>query len=187
MILSNVDILAAIDAGRIVIDPLGARDVSGPPFQTSAIDLRLAPTITVPEKLTMSHRLDAKYDRVAAARNAKQHEISDERPYILKPNCFALAQTLELVGFPILPDGPYYAARIEGRSSLARYGMMVHFTAPTIHTAFSGPITLELINLGHNDIILTPNVYVCQLIVEQLSSRPVKTPNQFTGQVKPSG
>ncbi len=82
---------------------------------------------------------------------------------------------------------PTYAARVEGRSSRARLGMLVHFTAPTIHSGFFGPIALEIINLGPNDIALVPNVYICQLIVETVSEAPVKAPNQFAGQERPAG
>jgi len=188
MILSNVDILAAIDAGRISIEPLGGRDVSRPPFNASSVDLRLAPTITVPRSTPTSHRLDTEYDKVYYAQNSDKYEITDTSPYVLKPNFFVLAQTLETVYFPTTGDGPFYAARIEGRSSLSRYGMLVHFTAPTIHGGF-GParITLEIINLGHNDILLTPNVRICQLIIEEISCRPDDTPSQFRTQTSATG
>ena len=162
VILSNVDILTAIDEGRIKIENLMGRDVSRPPFNTSSVDLRLAPSITVPSETPTSHRLDQSYNREHYAKNSTQYEITDERPYALKLNCFVLGQTLERVEFPMTGDGPFYAARIEGRSSVARYGMLVHFTAPTIHAGFGpAPITLELINLGRDDILLTPHVRVC--------------------------
>lgn len=188
MILSNTHILAAINAGQIVIDPLGGRDTSRPPFNTSSIDLRLGPTISVPKgDDPINIRLDRPYNREFYARNSERHEITNERPYNLEPNHFVLGQTLERVSFPMTGDGPFYAARIEGRSSFARYGLLVHFTAPTIHAGFSGPITLELINLGHYPISLHPDVYICQLIIECLSGRPGDAPNQFRGQVSPTG
>jgi dCTP deaminase len=58
-------------------------------------------------------------------------------------------------------DQPSYAARVEGRSSHARRGILVHFTAPTIHSGFKGPIALEIKNLRATAIDLTPNVYIC--------------------------
>jgi dCTP deaminase len=188
VILSNVDILAAIDDNKLVIDPLGGRDVSRPPFNTSSIDLRLGETISVPKAdAPIEIRPDRPYNREFYARNSTQHTISAERPYNLEPRVLVLAQTLERVTFPIIGDGPYYAARIEGRSSLARYGLLVHFTAPTIHAGFSGPITLEMINFGHYAISLHPNIYICQLIIECLSSCPSNAPNQFRGQAAPTG
>lgn len=136
----------------------------------------------------MSHRLDQPYNREFYTKNSTPLEITDVQPYALKPHNFVLAQTLEKVEFPMTGNGPFYAARVEGRSSVARYGMLVHFTAPTIHTGFGpAPITLELINLGHNDILLTPNVRVCQLIIEELSSRPNDAPNQFKTQTQATG
>ena len=188
MILSNVDILRAIETQRIIIDPLGGQDVSRPPFNTSSVDLRLAPTISVPMgDAPMEIRVDRPYNREFYARNSTQHEITRERPYNLEPNVFVLVKTLERVTLQTTVEATYYAARIEGRSSLARYGLLVHFTAPTIHAGFSGPITLEIINLGRNPISLHPNIYICQLIIECLSSCPDDAPNQFRGQVAPTG
>jgi dCTP deaminase len=187
MILSNTHILAAIEAGEIIIDPLSGRDVSRPPFNTSAIDLRLADTILVPKKAPIAMRLDRPYDKEFVDRNCEQRTITVDQPYNLEPNCFVLGKTLERVGFPIIGGRQVYAARVEGRSSLARYGLLIHFTAPTIHSAFEGTITLEMINLGHNTIALTPGSYICQLIVEVLSGTPSQAPNQFAGQIRPSG
>ena len=65
--------------------------------------------------------------------------------------------------------------------------MLVHFTAPTVHSGFDGKITLEIINLGPNTIALTPRVFICQLIIEQLSGTPNDAPNQFFGQTRPAG
>ncbi len=79
------------------------------------------------------------------------------------------------------------AARVEGRSSFARCGLLVHFTAPTIHAGFNGRITLELINLGSIPILLYPEAYICQLIIEQVVGTPLKNDSQFQGQTKPSG
>lgn len=136
----------------------------------------------------MSHRLDRPYDRTYYAQNSDRYPITDATPYVLKPNFFVLAQTLEKVRFPTTGEAPFYGARIEGRSSLARYGMLVHFTAPTIQGGFGpAPITLEIINLGHNDILLTPNVYICQLIIEEISCRPDDAPNQFRTQTTATG
>ncbi len=74
--------------------------------------------------------------------------------YALQPNTFILGQTLERVHLPIREGRPCYAARIEGRSSFARVGLIVHFTAPTIHAGFEGTIALEMINLAEYPISL---------------------------------
>lgn len=188
MILSNAGILAAIDAGDIDIDPLTSRDVTKPPFNTSSIDLRLGPNISVPKAGDpILHRLDQPYSADYVNRNCDAETISAGRPFILKRDRFMLAQTLERVRFPIRPGRPAYAARVEGRSSRARLGMLVHFTAPTIHCGYFGPITLEIINLGPNDIALVPDVYICQLIIETVASPPADAPNQFAGQQMPAG
>jgi len=188
MILSNADILAALNAGDINIEPLAGTNPSAPPFNTSAIDLRLASTISMPYKqASVIHRLDAPYDKEYMERNSESRDISDSKPYTLEPGQFILGQTLEKVAFPIREGRQSYAARVEGKSSHARRGMLIHFTAPTIHSGFEGPITLEIINLGATSISLVPNIYICQLIIEQVSSPPHAVQNQFSGQSRPSG
>jgi dCTP deaminase len=98
-----------------------------------------------------------------------------------------LGKTLERVELPILPDGVSLAARVEGKSAFARCGLLVHFTAPTIHSGFKGNITLELINLGPLDIALYPNTPICQLIIEQVHGTPFGNESQFHGQSTPGG
>ena len=58
---------------------------------------------------------------------------------------------------PEVLENGWLAARVEGKSSLARFGLLVHFTAPTIHAGFEGQIALEIMNLGPISIILTPD------------------------------
>lgn len=94
---------------------------------------------------------------------------------ILQPNSLVLGITRERVELPVESR---YAARVEGRSSLARLGLAVHITAPTIHSGFRGNITLEMINLGTLPIKLRPGLSICQLIVEQVFGTPGK---QMTG------
>ena len=99
-----------------------------------------------------------------------------------------LAQTFENVNFPLNSEGEVtYSARVEGKSSLARCGILIHFTAPTIHAGFSGPITLEIINLGPFTFLLSPGMYICQLIIEEVKGTPLSAPNQFSGQSTPAG
>jgi dCTP deaminase len=79
------------------------------------------------------------------------------------------------------------AARVEGKSSYARCGLLVHFTAPTIHAGYAGTITLELINFGPIPIALYPGAPICQLIIEQVHGIPFRNDSQFQNQSHPSG
>lgn len=81
------------------------------------------------------------------------------------------------------------AARVEGRSSLARIGIIVHLTAPTIHAGFNGKITLEMINFSPFYLRMVPNkTRICQVIVEQLESEPtLEIATKFQHQTLPSG
>jgi len=84
-----------------------------------------------------------------------------------------------------LPTDSRVAARVEGKSSLARLGIGIHITAPTIHAGFSGPIQLEICNHGFLRVRLIPGMPVCQLIFEQTLGTPEKGyKGQFLGQTK---
>ncbi|HTU66530.1 MAG TPA: dCTP deaminase [Steroidobacteraceae bacterium] len=188
MILSNVEIVRCLGEKYFEIEPLAGTDPSQPPFNTSAVDLRLGDEILVPD----SHspvQLDLRKPGIAPfwAKHSKTHTITDDRPYSLVPNKLILAKTLERVNFPLLNSGTCFSARVEGKSSLARCGILVHFTAPTIHAGFSGTITLEIINLGTFDFLLSPGMFVCQLIIEEVRGTPASAPNQFKGQSRAAG
>ena len=103
------------------------------------------------------------------------------------PQRLVLGKTLEKVTLPIIDDGTCLAARVEGKSSYSRCGLLVHFTAPTIHSGFSGTITLELINLGTIPILLHPEIPICQLIIEQVDGVPIRRDSQFQGQTTVHG
>ena len=106
-------------------------------------------------------------------------EIPEGKPYPLRPHDSVLAQTLEKVQLPI-----YLAARVEGRSQLARLGMTIHNTAPTIGAGFSGRIALEITNHGPFTINLFPRkLRICQLILEPVMPPPENPyQGQFTSQ-----
>ena len=89
-------------------------------------------------------------------------------PYEVEP-WHLLGITREHVQF-----GPSLAARVEGRSSLGRIGLMIHVTAPTIHALFKGTIALEMVNFGPFYLKLIPNQSViCQLIIERVETEPL--------------
>jgi dCTP deaminase len=121
------------------------------------------------------------------SQNSKSVTITEAQPYSLTHGQFVLGKTYESVSFPLSGNDFCYSARVEGRSSIARCGVLVHFTAPTIHAGFEGTITLEILNLGPADFLLYPGLKICQLIIEQVKGIPTDAPNQFKGQTKAAG
>lgn len=188
MILSNTEILICIQKGLFTIEPLDVNDPAEKPFNTSAIDLRLGDEVLVP-KSNFPIQLDLRKPGIAQFlhQNSDRHKISEKTPYSLKKDNFVLISTYEKVKFPLNKNGICYCARVEGKSSIARCGVLIHFTAPTIHSGFEGPITLEILNLGPNEFLLTPKMYICQLIIEEVKGYPITTPSQFKGQTSAAG
>jgi len=187
VILSNLGILAAMKAGRLKIENLAGLDPSREPFNTSSVDLRLAPEIYIPKRLEKAWDLRVDYPGTFLLENSDHVIITKEKPFVLEPHVFILGWTMEHVHFPMDDKGPCYSARVEGKSSRARCGLVVHLTAPTIHNEFNGKIALEMVNLGLTPILLHAGVYICQLVVEQLDRLAVTAPNQFSGQANPVG
>ena len=194
MILSNREIHRALDERRLILTPEPAPRIPQQggecPYQTSAVDLRLAAEILAPknDRPFSVNLTEGSFASLVAGENYDTIRTTDVTPYELKPRTFILAKTLETVELPILEgDQPSLAARIEGRSSYARAGMMVHFTAPTIHAGYKGTITLEIINLGAANILLKPEAPICQLIIEEVKGHPFRNDGQFQGQTTPGG
>ena len=192
MILSNAGIQAALDDGDLVInpEPIPRRPADGEacPYDTCAVNLRLRPQISIPipgKPIT----LDLRKGGMAAflPELYETRTIDPAGGYALATNKFIPGRTLERVHLPIREGRPCFAARIEGRSSFARVGLLVHFTAPTIHAGFEGTITLEMINLAEYPISLFPGMEICQLIVEAVSSTPFPNPSKFHKQSTPTG
>lgn len=185
-VLSNRALVEALEAGRLIIDPRPQPPPGeeGTPYDTISVDLRLNREISVP-KADLQITFDVQRPGFARTLETvyEPHEIT-EAGWVLDPNRLILGNTIERVGLPL--DGGL-AARIEGRSSFARTGLLIHFTAPTIHPGFEGPITLEIINLGKNPITLRPGLRVCQLIVETVEGDPIRADSQFQRQAHPSG
>ena len=190
MILSNIELLKALENGRIVIDPkppLPTMENPANPYDTTAVDLTLAPHLEIP-KDDYSVAIDISKGGIAETLSTLCDQITiPESGYILEPKKFVLAQTKEKIKLPIHEEGPVFAARVEGKSSRARCGILIHFTAPTVHAGFEGPLTLEMINLHKYDFILKPGMAICQLIFEQVLGTPTRNPSQFQGQSTPSG
>ncbi|HVY82711.1 MAG TPA: dCTP deaminase [Steroidobacteraceae bacterium] len=188
MILSNVEIQRALDEKRLVLDPEPYPRVPGAPnsdcpYQASSVDLRLSDEISYfNEDLPLTIDLRGGGFAKLFGPNSRRTKITNEQPFALQPHRLVLAKTLERIELPIGADGHCLAARIEGKSSYARCGLLVHFTAPTIHAGFAGTITLELYNLGPFTISLFPGAYICQLILETVKGVPFRNDSQFQGQ-----
>jgi dCTP deaminase len=93
----------------------------------------------------------------------KNISVPDGEYYELKPREFILAFTEEYIKLP-----NHIAARVEGRSSIARLGLTIHQTAPTVHATFEGQLRLEICNNGLFNCRIRPKMKVCQLILERL-------------------
>lgn len=194
MILSNVSIQEALDEGWLIIDPeptpRKASVEEDSPYQTTAVDLRLSAEIIRPTG-ELPVVLDLRNNGYSALANAssERFRLTDEQPFNLTPKkMFVLGGTVEKITLPIPSDSPTcLAARIEGRSSFARCGLLVHFTAPTIHAGFSGTLALEMCNFGPYTIQLYENMHICQLIIEVVKGRPFRNDSQFQGQTTPIG
>lgn len=192
MILSNVAIHKAIDDGRLAVkpEPLPRLPAEGAscPYQTSSVDLRLGDEISYfKDGLALDINLNQGSFAKLFGANCETRKLTADSPYVLRPGRLVLGKTLEHVTLPLVPGGVSLAARVEGKSSYARCGLLVHFTAPTIHAGFSGTITLELINLGLCNISLYPHTPICQLILEEVSGVPVRNDSQFQGQTTAGG
>ena len=156
MLLSDRDIRAEIDAGRVGLDPFDPAMV-----QPSSIDLRLDRMFRVFENHRYPH-IDPAEEQPELTR---QVESAGEEPFILHPGEFVLGSSFEAV---TLPDD--VAARLEGKSSLGRLGLLTHSTAGFIDPGFSGHVTLELSNVATLPIKLWPGMKIGQLCFFRLSS-----------------
>jgi dCTP deaminase len=193
MILSNVGIQQALDSRRLIIEPEPSprTPTNGKecPYNTHSVDLTLSPNISIPQQGPYNY--DVMQEGGLAdfiARNSKKFAIADESGFSLKQFQFVLGQTNERIALPILPELPTcLAARIEGKSSRARCGLLVHFTAPTVHPGWDGPLTLEMINFGPVPFILRPFMPIAQLLVEEVKFAPFANLSQFQGQKTPEG
>ena len=97
----------------------------------------------------------------AIASLGREEEVTGDNFFLISPGEFALAWTLEEITLP-----NFLCARVEGRSTLARLGLSIHQTAPTVHASFSNPLQLELRNSGPYPLELFPEHPVCQVIIE---------------------
>ncbi|TQJ49077.1 dCTP deaminase [Phycicoccus sp. SLBN-51] len=161
MLLSDRDIKAEIDSERVRLEPYDPAMI-----QPSSIDVRLDKFF----RLFDNHKypvIDPSQDQPDLTRLV---EVDPSDGFVLHPGEFVLGSTLETVS---LPDD--LAARVEGKSSLGRLGLMTHATAGFVDPGFSGHVTLELSNVATLPIILWPGMKVGQLCFFRLTS-PAENP-----------
>lgn len=156
MLLSDRDIRAAIESKRVVLEPYDPEMV-----QPSSIDVRLDRYFRVFENHRYPH-IDPAEDQPDLTRLV---EPVGSEPFVLHPGEFVLASTYEIVTL-----GDDVAARLEGKSSLGRLGLLTHSTAGFIDPGFSGHVTLELSNVATLPIKLWPGMKIGQLCFFTLSS-----------------
>ena len=177
MILSYDDLLNLWKKGKIKFNP----DIDKSQIGESSIDLRLSNKISKPIK-NPGVTIRPPYSIPNGIFNSK--EIKENESIKIKPGELLLALTLEEV---IMPSN--LAAQVQGKSTLARYGLAVHITSPHIHPCWRGQVTLELYNHGPNELEFSPGEPVCQLIFFKVS-KPVrkevaKVLSRYIGQKKP--
>ncbi len=161
MILSDRSLREQIAASRIVIDPLDESLI-----QPSSIDVRISNLFRVFRNHTAGV-IDVKQDLTALTELV---EIDGDEAFMLHPGEFVLGSTLERIA---VPDD--LVARIEGKSSLGRLGLLIHSTAGFIDAGFDGHITLELANVASLPITLYPGMKIGQVSFVQMTT-PAENP-----------
>jgi len=178
MVLSDNTIRSEIDAGRIVIEPFDPGRV-----QPSSVDL------------TVDHRFrvfnNSRYPFIDVRQPMEDLtslvEIDGDEPFILHPGEFVLGQTLEKV---TLPND--LVARLEGKSSLGRLGLLIHSTAGFVDSGFSGNLTLELSNVANLPITIYRGMPIGQISFMRMDApvdRPygsAETHSKYQGQAEPT-
>ena len=149
MILSDRTIREELQAGRIVIDPLDERAV-----QPSSVDLRLGRFFRVFLNHT-TRVIDVKENQEDLTPLV---EIKEDDVFVLHPGEFVLGSTAERVQLP-----NDLVARLEGKSSLGRLGLLIHSTAGFVDAGWNGHLTLELSNVANLPITLYPNMKIGQI------------------------
>ncbi len=149
MILSDVSIREELAAGRIIIEPLGESTV-----QPSSVDLRVDRYFRVFRNDTTPF-IDPKEPQEDLTELV---EVTDGGAFILHPGEFVLGSTLERVGLP-----GDLVARLEGKSSLGRLGLLIHSTAGFVDAGWDGHLTLELSNVANLPIAIYPGMKIGQI------------------------
>ena len=181
MILTDREIKIAIERGLIVINPRP----DSVAYASTSVDLTLDPIISEFKAQrggveTIIDPSNANFKDEEVLTDITERQTIPDDGYVLHPQKFVLGWTAEYIN---LISHTRLAARVEGKSSLSRLGIVVHMTAPTIHAGFDGQIRLEIANHGFLPVRLRARMRICQLILEQTLGTPDKGyHDQFSGQ-----
>jgi dCTP deaminase len=178
VVLSDRTIRSEIEAGRIVIEPFKEELI-----QPSSVDVR------VDSRFRVFH--NARYPYIDVRQPMEDLtelvEVDEGDPFILHPGEFVLGQTLEQVS---LPDD--LVARLEGKSSLGRLGLLIHSTAGFVDAGFSGNLTLELSNVANLPVTIYQGMPIGQISFMRMDG-PVERPygsrekgSKYQGQAEPT-
>jgi deoxycytidine triphosphate deaminase len=177
-VLSDRDIAVALKAGRIKIEPYDPVDL-----QPSSVDLHLDRSFRV----FRNNRYPYIDVRAAQPDLTDLLSVADDESFVLHPGEFVLGQTLE---WTELPDD--LVARLEGKSSLGRLGLLIHSTAGYVDPGWKGKLTLELSNVAKLPIALYFGMKIGQISFFEMSS-PVDRPygsaglgSKYQGQAEPT-
>ncbi len=176
MILSDRTIREEVDAGRIVIDPFDPSCV-----QPSSVDLHVDNQFRVFANSRYPY-IDVKEEMPDLTELV---EVKPDEPFILHPGEFVLGSTAERIGIP-----NDLVARLEGKSSLGRLGLLIHSTAGYVDPGWDGYLTLELSNVANLPITLYPGMKIGQISFFKLTT-PADVPygaagNKYQGQRGPT-
>lgn len=168
MVLTDREIQSAIASGQIVVSPLPDAILA---YSSTSLDLTLSKFLQEWQMMPLAKGVeqtvspaDPDYQYSEFAKKYSKTRQIRSGGYVLEPQTFVLGETKEVIE---LPTTSRVAARVEGKSSLARLGIGIHVTAPTIHAGFVGTIQLEICNHGPLRVKLLAGMRVCQLIFEQ--------------------
>lgn len=191
MYLSDRDLFKAIDSGQLIVRPRPPDSHIG----STSIDLQLDNVNEAkiwnidayqndnctrgdqPRELRIGkfdYRIfSPKYLIAPSEENSQEKQLVFRRGHeiVIRPGALLLWQTKEIIGTPLRKSK--YICFIDGKSTRARTGLLVHLTALTIHANWSGNVTLEIANLGPFDFVLAEGDVIAQITVARISSRPL--------------
>lgn len=188
MYLSDRDLRWALECGNLIVDPKPEK------IDSTSIDLHLdsadqakvwdVDAYNKDQKVNGHEPLELRIGKFEYTKFAPKYlKAPTENPkdlvfrrggqIVIKPGGFLLWQTKETVGTP--ETGANLICFIDGKSTRARTGILVHLTAPTIHATWSGRVTLEIANLGPFHFVLQEDDVIAQIVVSTISSVPSET------------